>query len=932
MGVEEWVRTYLHMSADAAGLLLSVVTVVVTLSAFLLKRRKQLIRLGRIIPMAMRASERRYLTWFVGEHGQYWNPYLNARREWHSLERTFIPLHFGVERERTDAAFIIGDPTKRRMAVTGQPGSGKSTMLRQYGVERARLGLTRRRFRRGDPRPDVPFLVSLRVLARELPKVDGLAGYLVRRVLVQRAGLSIEDAQVYLRELLAGSDRGGARCAVLLDGLDEVPESDYRAVREAIKAFAENNDPHLPTANARIVLSCRTHNFRRNRKAWLGERSLLNQEYELASLRTAEVVSYLNKLKDEGYFERKKDGPEYFLREVRAANALDMHSIPLVLAMSVGLFAPKVSYRIPTSVAQLYDLMITAMLERHNSEDDPQGSIELRFPDVEDKRRLLREFAFLAATSEGGMSDVDREALVAFARQKVADGKLRNVVENEATAFVDEIISRSGLLSDASGGDRTRLVFAHRSIQEHLVAEELRLRRDEGADLLLERAKDPEWAQITLFYAAAEEQRYVNPFLERLAAADAELAGLCLAAADCLDAVAMPILDTLHERLLSGRGLLTTLSALLSATKSPRQSIQVQAVNMTNIALAELIERQDVATALSQDTEGTVNLLNGLADAGAATGLVSRIAEMLPDHPKLVEPLWRTLNTSAGHSQITARLLAMAIDPECFAELQRQEAYRPRFATAEMRRAVYPFHRDAHDPMSNFVTLLCWAERLNAVPSIRNRFLEAKAIAPKLFERVERDRRWTLRPSLFWPARILSLLSMASFVTAAWVLVDDWRVVTRPWGWWSVLLYVAVAAAIPAFGIIAAEREWWPWLDEQLEEEEGKRGGTVFYKILDAVEGSAMPEPLEISLLWTLGFGPSAALAITFAPLAATSVPLYLAVTVGVSIVVMWIPMLAFTGGHNHVWLLRRNRLVGMYDHPDSRHWVLANDRRQGSG
>ena len=49
---------------------------------------------------------------------------------------------------------------------------------------------------------------------------------------------------------------------------------------------------------------------------------------------------------------------------MRTSGTLDLHRTPLILAMSVGLYARKAFYEIPSSIAELYRAMIDEMLDR----------------------------------------------------------------------------------------------------------------------------------------------------------------------------------------------------------------------------------------------------------------------------------------------------------------------------------------------------------------------------------------------------------------------------------------------------------------------------------------------------------------------------------------------------------------------------------------
>jgi hypothetical protein len=712
------------------------------------------------IRVARGRSERRYLRWFLDQHSTYWNPYLDDSEPLR-LDRTYIPLSVlnGATDGETDrhkrpttiATTTIGKAGN--VVIVGDAGSGKTTTLKAYGVATVQGrggGLTVTPVDSG--RRAVPFFVPTRALAASLHRGVGLAKYLTTDVLGPSAQLTSGEA----RELLSRLLKQG-RCVVLLDGLDEVPREDYLAVRTEVHRFAQDRTPELPTANARLVITCRHDNFLRIRDDWVGAPNrVAERDYALAPLRDAEILSYLNKLRDR--FTRA-DGPEYFLAALRDSDSvLNLHRTPLVLAMSIGLYARRASFEIPHSIAELYDTMIKEMLDRHVI-----GAFHR-----EDKLRVLREFS-LTMARDTGFGSFAKEELVAFTQR--LRPSLLDLREGQADAFVDEIIERSGLLSLVPTTRRYR--FAHGSIREHLVASELLL-QDAAAEAeqagggrreLLERATNRDWRQVVLFYTAAADQRVVSRFLSDLAAVDVVLAGGCLAGANCLDDVAFQVLDKLAGMLRAdGQDmLLPALDAMLSATTSPRPTLRTKAANLVYDYLTLVTGDADAVTALGGNIDGVLRVITVLVDRAGQIGmnatLVSRLAAVVPDDPRLVEPLWRCLALlpiadPSVHSRddgdgdptaeqragrIVERLLMLATDPACFEELQRQPAHAPAFATPVLRRQVYPF-RNGIEVSSNLVTLLCWAERLGVTIPEPNRFLEAKDTNRVEWARIEADR------------------------------------------------------------------------------------------------------------------------------------------------------------------------------------------------
>jgi NACHT domain len=745
-------------------------------------------------------SERRYIRWFLGQHSMYWNPYLDASEPLR-LDRTYIPLSVldGAadgdaarnKRPTTIATTTIG--RAGNVVIVGDAGSGKTTTLKAYGVATVQGrggGPTITPVDRGQRA--LPFFVPTQTLAISLRRGVGLAEHLTTELLGPHAQLASGEARELLSRLLKQR-----RCVVLLDGLDEIAGEDYAAVRAEVRRFARDRTSELPTANARLVITCRHDDFLRIRDDWVGApNGVAERDYALAPLRDAEILSYLNKLRDR--FTRP-DGPEYFIAALRASEStLDLHRTPLVLAMSIGLYARRASFEIPHSIAELYDTMIKEMLDRRVI-----GEFHCK-----DKPQVLREFS-LTMARDTRFGSFTKEELVAFTQR--LRPKLRALREGQVEAFVDEIIERSGLLSLVP--TTRKYEFAHRSIQEHLVASELLLQdaaeASGGWRELRERATNRDWRQVVLFYTAAADQRVVSRFLTDLAAVDVVLAGDCLAGANCEDDVAFRVLDELAEMVRTGGRdmLLPALDALLSATTSPRPTLRARAGSLVYDCLTRVTSDADAVTVLGGNIDGVLRVITVLIDRadqiGMNTTLVSRLAAIVPDDPRLVEPLWWCLAvlSSTGPSvgsrddggpaaeqqrpdRIVERLLMLATDPACFEELQRQPTHAPAFATPELRRQVYPF-RNGIDLPSNLVTLLCWAEELDVTVPEPNRFIEAKDTSRVDWARIEADRsrRAMTVPIPGWPklrrlnrhplVRVAGIgLTLLTLIAVAATLVD----------------------------------------------------------------------------------------------------------------------------------------------------------------
>ena len=389
--------------------------------------------------------------------------------------------------------------------------------------------------------------------------------------------------------------------------------------------------------------------------------------------------------------------PDSFFEAIRASGTLDLHRFPLILAMSVGLYAARAGSPMPSSIAGFYQRMVRDMLGRRGMRLDPGGAMPLRF-ETSAKERFLRRFALRAGPSGPGsgeftLSDLVRSAALAG---DAAAG-------NDPRGFVTEIIEHSGLLS--SVGEDGRYVLAHRSIHEFLAAEGL---RESGGDasILLARARDPAWQQVILFYAAGLGVGEADAFLPALAARSPELAAHCLARTAVGDAAAAAVLAALRPASTAD------LTALVAAAMSPSEPVR----RMATDRLRREVSGGDGPVRLAGGSAGSlIPLLGAVAEAGVGEigWLVPWILQQVPDDPRLVAPLWECLAAPGIESMdvcrdILGRLLGLAASPAGFAELAASRRGPP--VSSPVTHADAPTH-SARDCRPGTTSSRCWSGR-----------------------------------------------------------------------------------------------------------------------------------------------------------------------------------------------------------------------------
>jgi energy-coupling factor transporter ATP-binding protein EcfA2 len=963
-----WLRNVLGLTVDEAALIVAVLALLVAIPAAVPAVRSVVVAAFHRILLLCGIARRKYQRWFLKQHGKLQNIYLNRIEEL-DLAQTYVSLSFVAPQlkheGRVKATQVLAQHTSSRIVIVGDPGSGKSTLLNAYGT-----GILRKHSRvdSSDLKAvsrtrEVPFLVKLRHFAKYADGSASLANYLVKQSLQAQA--RIPGGHDFLLRLLKHN-----QCLVLLDGLDEVPDNRYELVRDAILEFASGSATPLPTDRARIVLSCRRQNFLRIQTDWVPVFS--DQPYILAPLRDSEIFFFLLKRKQEFAPPRT---PETFFASIKNSNTIEMHRTPLILTISLGLYLHLTAYEIPGSIGKFYDAMINELLTRHDFRGDHSGSTN-QF-NAEDKYRFLREFALTLALREGNFEDFSFQEADTFAEMMIP--KMSHVRIADAHDFIGEIIDRSGLLTRTS--DEDEYIFAHRSIQEFLIAVQLKRDPSQGARFLLERALDSEWRQPILFFVAMDHQ-YVETFIGELSGLNLELSGYCLAAAGPLaDTLSSSILSRLSEAALENVRVTANLAAIVSITGAQKEIVREQALATLSKILTSFLGRKDLISVLGTDSEALLRLLQALAEtdsAEIAATVPALLSAISVQDERVVGVLWRCLAAAGMESEeasipIVELLLVMTMQETGFEELQRQPSYVPTFITDNLRKAVYPFEQGLN-PKSNLVTLLCWAQKRGVALTEPNRYLEAKDADPQAFANVERDyrrRTLALRPFKFVRIGTIGALSVALFSAIAIGILDRRRI--DPLGNWfvSVPLYFApgILAAVLA-GIIAnastklESRRETLYLrptgmsegDEPVATEITRYSGTyrsnksllklgfapyepnanLIFRFLNAEYIGVSDEKhryywdsdtliicawcVAITSVFTIGLATLGNVVSIAGWLAIATVTIWLA---------FWFPATDVCARGSVIYVRKPNRFVDMYEDSRTRHWVVAQVERQ---
>ncbi|MBZ0282072.1 MAG: HEAT repeat domain-containing protein [Anaerolineae bacterium] len=387
-----------------------------------------------------------------------------------------------------------------RLVITGDPGSGKSTLMRHLALtmagdmlregDEAKVDINQLRYW---PHPAyTPIYIELRSLVRsafpdlrdevtlekfftyieqELLKPDGLTGYL-------------ND----LRDQMRDGD-----AMIFLDGLDEVPEADRRERREQIKKLA--NDLRESYPECRIVVTSRPY-------AYFAEDWQLNGfgHVTLAALESERLKELANKLFLVVLGEDKaKQEAEQFNNQMNNVPH-ELRSSPLFFTLMSAIWLNNqnlpVEKRLPVTKGAIYRECVNMLIRRWTTKDLTGGqSLAERIGLTQGELRAVLDS--LACRVHGGTQSGDDAVF--------ESGLIMTTVREIGVKGVDydllleSLAQRAGVIYEKSPN---KYQFAHRSFQEHLSASYL-ITGTHFPVLLLECvSRDPLlWRNVTLLAA-----------------------------------------------------------------------------------------------------------------------------------------------------------------------------------------------------------------------------------------------------------------------------------------------------------------------------------------------------------------------------------------------------------------------------------------------
>ena len=385
----------------------------------------------------------------------------------------------------------------RLIAVIADPGYGKTTLLRFLTLSYSNQTYAKQR-----AKELIPILLLFRDFYPRIqsPTQPSLPQLIVEQVQQLPRCSDLRSSEQWFK----GQLRRGV-CLVMLDGLDEVPESH----RETASQWANWQMQHYPT---QFILTSRPHGY--DSSLFEGvqridildfnndqKRAFIDQWYrfitwELTWKRHWEESQYdpdprkrleREQVEAESNAEAEKAADDLSRQLFADQNLTDLAKNPLLITIIAA--THEASEQLPTRRGYLYKEIFKLLLEYRPNRRDTR----LTIPNADDNQLILQRLA--AELTESGSAQFLPQSGADWIKNRLADVHPEGALTPKQ--FLREIQQVSGLLAGAEGN---LYEFTHKTFQEYLAAVELS-GSSWGRRKVMEQFANEDWKEVVYFFA-----------------------------------------------------------------------------------------------------------------------------------------------------------------------------------------------------------------------------------------------------------------------------------------------------------------------------------------------------------------------------------------------------------------------------------------------
>ena len=321
-----------------------------------------------------------------------------------------------------------------KLMILGKPGAGKTTFMKRLATLCNHGEFQAHR---------LPVFVTLKEFAEATGK-PGLEAYIRQ----QWAVCGIEDAEA-LAQIL-----GQGRALILLDGLDEVQETDHDRILQDIKDFTGQY------RDCQFVMTCR-----------IAAREYTFQhftEVEVADFNEAQIAEFATK-----WFKVKQDPEkgETFIQRLKDNRPIqELATNPLLLTLLCLVFGEANDF--PVNRSELYKEGLDVLLKKWDAKRNIERDQIYKKLSLKRKEDLLSQLAF--ATFEKGdyffKQSVVEQHILDYIRNLPGAQEDEEALQLDSEAVLKSIEAQHGLLVERACGIYS---FSHLTFQEYFTAKQI---------------------------------------------------------------------------------------------------------------------------------------------------------------------------------------------------------------------------------------------------------------------------------------------------------------------------------------------------------------------------------------------------------------------------------------------------------------------------
>ncbi len=384
----------------------------------------------------------------------------------------------------------------RNLVIVGEPGSGKSTMLRHLATNCAESE---------SEQPLLPIFLNLR---------DYAGG---REVLIAQSAVNFTEDVLQLRlpEGFFEYAMAEERCLVCLDGLDEVQSEDRRRVSARVEQLARNHPRCV------FVVSSRGAGYY---DAPLDD--AVFQRYTIEPMDDEGIRAFLD-----WRFGAGSEAAQGLWDAVNRVPALKtLVSNPLQLAMLNLVYREDAQDELPLKPTGFYQSVVERLIADESAGDDFAATHGTLHAFREDLLAAIAHHMHRERLETIGENQLQR-VVARFLHTEAEIRMGRRLARREALAFVEMAEQRTGLLVGQRMRRSTQFRFLHASFREYLAARHIYLSHyTDGPEALWEEIKphlsDVHWEEVIVFLLTGfedDEEEYCTYLTENILAAAANV-------------------------------------------------------------------------------------------------------------------------------------------------------------------------------------------------------------------------------------------------------------------------------------------------------------------------------------------------------------------------------------------------------------------------